>query len=47
MATQFTFANLFTDYLNIEQSRSYTHLILILFIFFLQILYFKLLELME
>ena len=49
MATQFAFANLFTDYLNIEQSQSYTHLVLVLFIFFffLQILYFKLLELME
>ena len=48
MATQFAFANLFTDYLNIEQSQSYTHLVLVLFIFFfLQILYFRLLELME
>ena len=49
MATQFAFANLFTDYLNIEQAQSYTHLVLVLFIdfFFLQILYFKLLELME
>lgn len=35
MATQFAFANLFTDYLNIEHSQLYTHLIfLILLIFF-------------
>lgn len=34
MATQFAFANLFTDYLNIEQAQSYTHLVLVLFIDF-------------